>query len=75
MKFKITDHVQIYLSNAELYFYASKYWDGKVDKYSLSSAIRKALSDKDCPEDIDPFESLVDCDLYANEQECNEYYN
>lgn len=66
----ITNCVWYYKSNFDLYVYASKYWNWRTDWYSFSIAIRRALQDKECPQDIDPFESLVDSNKYKNEEEC-----
>lgn len=75
MRMIISDHVPCYTSNFNLYIFASKYWDGYKNKYSLSKAIRDALDDPECPEDYDPFESLVDNDLYATPEECDKHFN
>lgn len=56
----IYNYIDVYLDQKDLYMYASRYWDGKKTKSSLTKAINRAMEDKECPFHIDPFESLVD---------------
>lgn len=66
-----------YMTDRELFNYASRYWDGKINPISCSRALRIAMNDPECPRSIDPFESLIDHEpsLYAKPDECGQVWD
>lgn len=67
----IPNAIELYRDSIELYTFASQFRDGKVNKYSLSRALRTALQHPECPWHHDAYESLVDWWLYATKEECD----
>jgi len=66
-----------YDTDYELYVFASKFWDGKLNAISCSRALRLAMNEPNCPKSIDPFESLVDHEpsLYAKADVCGQVWD
>lgn len=58
-----TKFMEVLPEQVELYTFASKFWDGHMNKTSCTTAIKNAIKDKSCPKHDNPFASLENLHL------------